>query len=234
MAPQQPNQPPNGRCRIVLHSPRSDGGFFNNPMIGKLLEQTQIQTTARYVHLARDSVKASASKIADSIEADVLADNERPDATYASSSALWGPAKPVLEKRGVQRTVFGRTTAIRRLWMCGFLPVRASVPWALARPRRLVENSPPNVEAEGEEQGSNLLHLKRKPVVDPRHRISCTQNSPEIPAPLQPRTHQQPLPHLHHILHDRGERAFGAVVESDHQLRAAAPHALTPTRLSPA
>ena len=128
--PQQSNQPPNGRCRIVVHSPRSDGGFFNNPMIGKLLEQTQIQTTTRYVHLARDSVKASASKIADSIEADVLADNERPDATYASSGALWGPAKPVLEKRGVQRTVFGRTTAIRRLWMCGFLPVRASVPSA--------------------------------------------------------------------------------------------------------
>ena len=33
--PQQPNQPPNGRCRIVLHSPRSDGGFFNNPTRGR-------------------------------------------------------------------------------------------------------------------------------------------------------------------------------------------------------
>ena len=52
--------------------------------------------------------------------------------------------------------------------------------------------------------------------------------------PLQPRPHQQPFPHLHHVPHDRGERALGAVVESDHQLRAAAPHALTPTRLSPA
>ena len=43
------------------------------PMIGKLLGHTQVQTTARYAHLARDSVKASASKIADSIGADILA-----------------------------------------------------------------------------------------------------------------------------------------------------------------
>ena len=42
------------------------------PMIGKLLGHTQVQTTARYAHLARDSVKASASKIADSIGADIL------------------------------------------------------------------------------------------------------------------------------------------------------------------
>ncbi len=43
------------------------------PMIGKLLGHTQVQTTARYAHLARDSVKASASKVADSIGADILA-----------------------------------------------------------------------------------------------------------------------------------------------------------------
>ena len=42
------------------------------PMISKLLGHTQIQTTARYAHLARDSVKASASRIAGSIGADVL------------------------------------------------------------------------------------------------------------------------------------------------------------------
>ena len=42
------------------------------PMIGKLLGHTQVQTTARYAHLARDSVKASASRIADSIGADIL------------------------------------------------------------------------------------------------------------------------------------------------------------------
>ena len=50
------------------------------PMIGKLLGHTQVQTTARYAHLARDSVKASASKIADSIGADILARDPGPDA----------------------------------------------------------------------------------------------------------------------------------------------------------
>lgn len=35
------------------------------PMIGKLLGHTQVQTTARYAHLAADPVKAAADKIAD-------------------------------------------------------------------------------------------------------------------------------------------------------------------------
>ena len=72
--PQQPNQPPNGRCRIVLHSPRSDGGFFNNPMIGKLLGHTQVQTTARYAHLARDSIQTAAARITGSIGGNLLAE----------------------------------------------------------------------------------------------------------------------------------------------------------------
>ena len=42
------------------------------PMIGKLLGHTQIETTARYAHLARDSVHESAVRIADSIAADIL------------------------------------------------------------------------------------------------------------------------------------------------------------------
>jgi integrase len=37
------------------------------PMIGKLLGHTQVQTTARYAHLAHDTVKASASRVAESI-----------------------------------------------------------------------------------------------------------------------------------------------------------------------
>ena len=41
------------------------------PMIGKLLGHTQVQTTARYAHLARDTVKASAARIGDSIEQDL-------------------------------------------------------------------------------------------------------------------------------------------------------------------
>ena len=34
-------------------------------MIGKLLGHTQIQTTARYAHLASDPMKAAANKISD-------------------------------------------------------------------------------------------------------------------------------------------------------------------------
>ena len=42
------------------------------PMIGKLLGHTQVQTTARYAHLARDTVRASTAKVAESIGADIL------------------------------------------------------------------------------------------------------------------------------------------------------------------
>ena len=41
------------------------------PMIGKLLGHTQVQTTARYAHLAHDTVKASAARIGDSIDQDL-------------------------------------------------------------------------------------------------------------------------------------------------------------------
>ncbi len=37
------------------------------PMIGKLLGHTQVQTTARYAHLAADPVKAAANKISGNI-----------------------------------------------------------------------------------------------------------------------------------------------------------------------
>ena len=36
------------------------------PMIGKLLGRTQVQSTARYAHLANESVKVSGSRIGDS------------------------------------------------------------------------------------------------------------------------------------------------------------------------
>ena len=42
------------------------------PMIGKLLGHKQIETTARYTHLADDSVHASAERIADSLYADLM------------------------------------------------------------------------------------------------------------------------------------------------------------------
>ena len=40
-------------------------------MIGKLLGHTQVQTTARYAHLARDSIQSAASRVTDSIGGDL-------------------------------------------------------------------------------------------------------------------------------------------------------------------
>ena len=40
-------------------------------MIGTLLGHRKVQTTARYAHLARESVKASAARVAESIAADM-------------------------------------------------------------------------------------------------------------------------------------------------------------------
>ena len=48
-------------------------------MIGKLLGHRQVQTTARYAHLARESVKTSAARVAESI----VADMERPGTVSA-------------------------------------------------------------------------------------------------------------------------------------------------------
>ena len=41
------------------------------PMIGKLLDHTQLQTTATYAHLGRHSLKFTAVRIFDSLEADM-------------------------------------------------------------------------------------------------------------------------------------------------------------------
>ena len=40
-------------------------------MIGKLLGHTQVQTTARYARLGRNSVKVAAVRISDSLEAEL-------------------------------------------------------------------------------------------------------------------------------------------------------------------
>ena len=42
------------------------------PMIGELLGHRQVNTTARYAHLARESIQASTAKVADSIGSDIL------------------------------------------------------------------------------------------------------------------------------------------------------------------
>ena len=43
------------------------------PMIGDLLGHRQVNTTARYAHLARESIQASTARVAESIGADILA-----------------------------------------------------------------------------------------------------------------------------------------------------------------
>ena len=47
-------------------------------MIGELLGHRRVRTTARYAHLALDSVKTSASRVAGSIESDLLAGGAPP------------------------------------------------------------------------------------------------------------------------------------------------------------
>ena len=47
-------------------------------VIGKLLGHRKVQTTALYAHLARDSVKASAARIAESLRADMAGRGEPP------------------------------------------------------------------------------------------------------------------------------------------------------------
>jgi len=41
-------------------------------MIGKLLGHNQVETTARYAHLSRESVRETAERIAASIAEDIL------------------------------------------------------------------------------------------------------------------------------------------------------------------
>ena len=54
------------------------------PMIGKLLGHSKIRTTARYAHLARDSVKVSAARVAASIGADLSAEGRGADVRAAA------------------------------------------------------------------------------------------------------------------------------------------------------
>ncbi len=51
------------------------------PMIGKLLGHSQVETTARYAHLARDSIHESAARVADSLAADILGEDWRIQST---------------------------------------------------------------------------------------------------------------------------------------------------------
>jgi hypothetical protein len=56
-------------------------------MIGKLLGHTQVQTTARYAHLASDPVKQAATKISDRLALALLGPVDRPSADKAQQSS---------------------------------------------------------------------------------------------------------------------------------------------------
>ena len=57
------------RIHDLCHTFASGGLLVGEglPMIGKLLGHTQVQTTARYAHLANDPVKSAANRIASRI-----------------------------------------------------------------------------------------------------------------------------------------------------------------------
>ena len=57
------------RIHDLRHSFASGGLLVGEglPMIGKLLGHTQVQTTARYAHLANDPVKSAANRISNRI-----------------------------------------------------------------------------------------------------------------------------------------------------------------------
>lgn len=65
-----------GELRIhdLRHSYASDALALGEglPMIGKLLGHTQVQTTARYAHLANDPVKLAAGRVSDTIGAAIM------------------------------------------------------------------------------------------------------------------------------------------------------------------
>ena len=59
-------------------------------MIGRLLGHRQIETTARYAHLARDSVHEAAVRVSDSIAADILGEGWRQAYGQCATHALTG------------------------------------------------------------------------------------------------------------------------------------------------
>ena len=77
-------------CHYLRHSFASRALALGEslPMIGKLLGHSQVETTARYTHLARDSVHESAARIAHSLAAVLLGSDWSPNATYWSGNRV--------------------------------------------------------------------------------------------------------------------------------------------------
>ena len=60
------------------------------PMVAKLLGHTQLQTTARYAHLAPSSVKTVADRVADSLADDM----DTPPEVSATEAGTYRPGAP--------------------------------------------------------------------------------------------------------------------------------------------
>jgi integrase len=71
------------------------------PMIGKLLGHTQVQTTARYAHLANDPVKAAAGRVSDMIGAAMLANGKEQRRTETPKEPMTRKRKTVQEEAAV-------------------------------------------------------------------------------------------------------------------------------------
>ena len=65
------------------------------PMIGKLLGHTQVQTTARYAHLARDSLKIAGSRVSDTIGAAMLKKTKKNGRSNAVKPQTYPPLSPI-------------------------------------------------------------------------------------------------------------------------------------------
>ena len=62
------------------------------PMIGKLLGHTQVQTTARYAHLARDPIKTAGSRVSDTIGAAMVKKTGRRRRGRGSEGSVVSPS----------------------------------------------------------------------------------------------------------------------------------------------
>jgi integrase len=66
------------------------------PMIGKLLGHTQVQTTARYAHLANDPVRMAAGRVSDTIGAAMLGKRRKLSRTGCLTSAPMGQIEVIV------------------------------------------------------------------------------------------------------------------------------------------
>ena len=78
-------------------------------MIGKLLGHTQVQTTARYAHLARDSIQTAAARITGSIGGNLSSGRCRVNRHLAS---LWAPTPEIMQRSSLAATVSSRRRGI--------------------------------------------------------------------------------------------------------------------------